>query len=415
MLLGACLLLTAGAPAAAGEPVVPEPVVVLLSWDGIRHDFPDRVVLPGLQRMAEHGVRAGRLVPVYPSSTFPTHVSMATGTYPDRHGIIDNHFIASGRGEFRYSSDADWLEAEPLWIAAERQGVPAATYFWVGSESDWRGQGARYRIAPFDGARPEAAKVAQILEWLALPADERPRLIMSYWRGADSEGHRHGPDSSQVDRALRDQDAELQNLLTGLDTLGVWAFTTLIIVSDHGMAPMGKYLDLRGRFDDAGIGARITGAAVAQIHLDDPAQIDAALAVVAKLEHVRGYRRNEIPAHMRLSHPERGGDLVAVTEPPYTFSRPAGAEGTLMAALSRLGVTFGGHGYDPRLPDMAGVFFALGRGVAPGLSLPEVRQVDVAATVAHLLGIEPPEHSEGNAVPGIGESVLTLDPIQAAP
>ena len=62
---------------------------------------------------------------------------MATGTYADVHGIVDNRFYDREKGVYSYSSDADWLQAEPLWIAAERQGVKAATYFWVGSESPW--------------------------------------------------------------------------------------------------------------------------------------------------------------------------------------------------------------------------------------------------------------------------------------
>ena len=60
------------------------------------------------------------------------------------------------RGRYAYSGDASWIEAEPLWIASERQGVKTATYFWVGSESDWQGLGTSYRMAPFDGRRPEA-------------------------------------------------------------------------------------------------------------------------------------------------------------------------------------------------------------------------------------------------------------------
>ena len=70
-----------------------KPTVILLSWDGLRHDFPDRGTFPGLKRMEQAGVRAGRLTPVFPSNTFPAHVSLATGTYPDRHGIVDNHFL----------------------------------------------------------------------------------------------------------------------------------------------------------------------------------------------------------------------------------------------------------------------------------------------------------------------------------
>jgi predicted AlkP superfamily pyrophosphatase or phosphodiesterase len=402
LLLASLGFAAARTQAGVAPPGATAPIVVVLSWDGVRHDYPDLTDLPGLARMEREGVRARRLVPVFPSSTFPTHVSLATGTFPDRHGIIDNRFIDGERGDYRMSGDASWIEAEPLWIAAERQGVPTATYFWVGSESDWRGQGTRYRIAPFDGSRPEALKVDQILTWLALPAAERPRLIMSYWGGADSEGHRHGPDSSEVVDAMRDQDAQLERLLAGIDALGLWSSTTLVIVSDHGMAEVGSHLDLQAALDRAGIGARVTGSAVAQVYLDEPTRADEALAVIAAVQPTRAYRREDLPADLRLHHPSRSGDLVVLTQPPYTFSWPTGAEGLLMSVMARFGARFGGHGYEPDHSDMGGIFFAMGRGVDPGLTLGEVRQVDLAATVARLLDIEPPADSEGRALPAVG-------------
>jgi hypothetical protein len=55
---------------------------------------------------------------------------------------------------------------------------------------------------------------------------------------------------------------------------------------------------------------------------------------------------------------------------------------------------------------MGGIFFAMGRGVPSGLVLPQVHQLDVAATVARLLGIEPPRDSEGRSVRGIGEHLI---------
>lgn len=400
---------SAGAGAAAAPAERADPVVVVLSWDGVRHDYPDRLPLPGLARLAEQGVRAGRLIPVFPSNTFPGHVSLATGTYPDRHGIVDNHFIDAERGRYRMSSDAGWIQAEPLWIAAERQGVPAATYFWVGSESDWHGQGTRYRIAPFDRDRPEALKVEQILHWLALPAAERPRLIMSYWAGADHDGHEHGPDSGTVDEQLRGQDAQLARLLAGMDELGVWPYTTLILVSDHGMTRTGAYLDIRGALQRAGVAAQVTGASVANVYLEDPAADERAIAAISTLEpaeKVHVYRRDELPNALRLAHPTRTGDLVALTEPPFSFSRPDGFPGRLQTWLFALGVGFGGHGYDPRHPDMGGVFFAAGRGVPNDLVLPEVHQIDLAATVARLLSIEPPRQSEGRPIRGIGEHLI---------
>ena len=136
----------------------------MLSWDGTRSDYLARTEVPALERMQREGMQAERLIPVFPSNTFPNHVSLATGTYVDRHGMVANVFRDRSRGVFRYSDDATWIEAEPLWVTVERQGLRAAAFFWVGSETDWNGVGATYRRAPFDGSVPESEKVKQILE-----------------------------------------------------------------------------------------------------------------------------------------------------------------------------------------------------------------------------------------------------------
>ena len=379
-----------------------DPIVVVLSWDGVRHDYPERAHFPGLGRMRTEGVRARRLTPVYPSKTFPGHVSIATGTYPDVHGIVDNHFFDRDRGEFRYGDAADWMMAEPLWSAAERQGVRAATYFWVGSASDWRGAGVSYRVAPFDAGRSEKEKVTRILSWLGLPEEERPRLIMSYWAGADKEGHRYGPDSDRIVKQLREQDEQLLRLLAGIDELGLWSRLSLLLVSDHGMTETGRWLDVRGVLAEAGIGARVFGGALAQIFLDDPGELTDALRALSAVQPASAYGRARVPASWRVLHPGRAGDVLMTTEPPYSFTRPRGLGGKAAPLLARMGWSLGGHGYFPHLPDMGGIFMALGRGVPVGGTLPAVHQVDIAPTVARLLLIDPPEHSEGQPIEGIG-------------
>ena len=67
---------------------------------------------------------------------------------------------------------------------------------------------------------------------------------------------------------------------------------------------------------------------------------------------------------------------------------------------SLFGWDTGMHGYAPDHPDMGGILLALGRGVPAGTRLPAVRMIDVAPTVAKLLDIEPPEHSEGVPIAG---------------
>jgi len=390
------LLCTLGADARAADP---RPVVILLSWDGTRHDYPSRVATVALARMARDGARAARLTPVFPSSTFPNHVSLATGTYADRHGIIENSFTDRRGGHFHYGNDASWIEAEPLWVAAERQDVRAAVFFWVGSESDWKGRGATYRMRPFDPAIGEAAKVDQILSWLDLPADSRPGLIMSWWHGCDGVGHDKGPNAPEIASQLLAQDRELARLFAGLDARRAWAYATVIVASDHGMAEIKGMVDAESALESAGIRARVENSGgEGQVYLRDPAQRDAALAALAKVDGLQAYASERLPERLRSYFPGRSGDLTLLVAPPNVLGRSSWRirAGAAWRALRGRGT--GAHGFDPAQPDMGAIFYALGRGVPHGAELGEVRAVDVAPTVAALLGIHPPEKSEGRAL-----------------
>ncbi|MCP3986745.1 MAG: alkaline phosphatase family protein [bacterium] len=401
--------LTAEPVEAAAEPVEPVeaaaegPIVVWISMDGVRHDALGAESLPAFTRIAREGASAGALVPVFPSSTFANHVAQATGTHADRHGIVGNRFLDPELGYFDYGNDARFLEAEPIWAAAERQGVRAATFFWVGSETDWRGVGASFRRAPFEGGLPERVKVDQVLTWLDLPEKDRPRLIMSWWHGADRAGHRNGPGTPEVAAQLREQDGELLRLLEGIDTRDLWARTTLIVSSDHGMIAADRVLDGGSLLRRAGLSGRVIhGTSVAHVHLRDPSQVDEALAAFEGVEGLTAWRAEELPPALRYRHPTRVGQIVLLAEPPL---RLGGARRRGQAFLQGLfGKASGGaHGYDPaRYTEMHAILLAMGRGVASGARLGQARAIDLAATVAALLEIDPPASSEGEIIPGLG-------------
>ncbi len=391
-------------PPSAAEAGGAEPTVIVLSFDGLRHDYLDRDPgLAALGRMAREGARAESLVPVFPSSTFPNHVSLATGAHADRHGIVANRFHDPELGEFDYGNDARFLDAEPLWAAAERQGVRAAVYFWVGSETDWRGVGATHRVAPFDGTVGEREKADQILAWLDLPEPERPRLVMSWWHGADKMGHRHGPDHENTRAQLAGQDRELLRLLEALDAREAWSHTTLLVVSDHGMAAVTEAIDAAAGLEAAGIRGRVMqGGGYAMVYLDDPTAAAEAATTLDAMDGVDAWTTARIPEALRFRHPTRVGHVVATTRPPVMLTRSGSSLNRWRQASSLWGGVVGTHGYDPTLPDMGASLFALGRGVPAGTKLPRVNVIDVAPTVAALLGIGPPAQSEGRAIPGLG-------------
>lgn len=379
------------------------PTVIVLSLDGLAPASLDAPGLEGLARMRRDGAHAERLVPVFPSLTFPNHVSLATGAPPDVHGIVLNSFRDAVRGRFDYGNDASWIEAEPIWVAAERQGAPSAVYFWVGSETPWHGVSPRYAMRPFDDTISEDAKVEQILRWLDLPEAARPRLVMSWWHGTDRAGHRYGPTHPRVAAQLREQDRALKTLLAGIDARGGFRDTTLLVVSDHGMAEVSQQLAPCAPLRKAGIGCEAdSGGGVALLWLADPAQRDAALGLLRGIPGLVAYARDALPSAWRYTRPTRIGDIVVLATPPLALTDDARAASVLGSIVQRLAPPRGGHGYDPARPDMGGVLLALGRGVPSGATLPPARVLDVAATVARLLGIAPPRQNEGRAIEPLG-------------
>ena len=173
-MLGACR--GAGPP-----PALDPPILILVAFDGWRGDYLDRVEAPALRRLAAGGVRSEGLVPVFPALTFPNHYTLVTGLRPARHGIVSNTMLDPAiPGRFALSNTAvtsnpAWWHGEPIWHTATRQGLRSATMFWPGSDVAIAGRYPTY-WRRFQHTLPPADRTNQVLAWLRLPEDERPRL-----------------------------------------------------------------------------------------------------------------------------------------------------------------------------------------------------------------------------------------------
>ena len=386
--------------------------VIMISLDGTRPVDVSSDTLPSLVALAERGTSAPGLVPSTPSNTFPSHVTLVTGVEPNVHGIVNNFFIDEARGGFRKRDIPSWIEVEPLWSWLAGQGVASASYHWVGSEGPWRSGRGPLHWKPFASATPPRKKVETILGWLDLkdPA-ARPRLITSWFPGADHAAHLSGPGSRSAIRQLSSQDGALAQLIEGITTRGLWASTTLIVVSDHGMTRADTLIDFDAVLQDAGVKARVSGmGGFANVylsdHLDEEARASAAkrvqaLAAEAGLEAVivgdvladavavagEGSDAGDIAdaeASPRFTH-SRFGDLVLVAPVGTAIHRPGLPEG-------------GFHGYPSHEPVMHGIFVAAGRGVTRGKALPLLQSTDIAPTVLALLGVERPSWMKGSPV-----------------
>jgi hypothetical protein len=359
------------------------PTVLMISLDGTRPADLTSDRLPAVVALGEQGARADRLIPSLPSNTFPNHVTLVTGVAPERHGIVDNSFVDPVRGLFEKRDIPEWIEVEPIWSIAGRHGIVSASFYWVGSEGPWPGGGGPRYWKPFSGKTNEAEKVAQILAWLDLKEPDRPRLITSWFHGADHESHLHGPDSREVEESLRLQNTAVESLVAGIGERKLWGSTTLLVVSDHGMMVPKRRVDLGAALERAGLDARVIGiGGFVSVRVGD-AQAGRVVEVARGLG-LSAWRREEAPADLRVANPRFGP--VVVLAPQDT------------AVVYEGLVLTGFHGHRPDVPEMAAMLVAAGRGIAPGVRLASVANVDVAPTVLSLLGLEAPAWMEGRPI-----------------
>jgi len=372
--------------AAAGETPSGESVI-LISLDGTRPEDVVEGTLPSLLALAERGVRAERLLSVAPTNTFPNHVTLVTGVSPARHGLVNNVFFDPERGFFDRRKAEEWIEVEPIWSLVEGQGLPSASFHWVGSEGPWQGRKGARDSRRFSGRTQEAEKVDQILSWLdRSDPTHRPRLITAWFHGADHFGHEDGPGSESVGRSLRKQNVAIARLIRELEERDLFQTTTLIFVSDHGMVGAERRVDLKSALKKGGVDARVLGSGgfATVIRWGASRNDSAALNRIVEIASALGLdavSQVALPADSEFDHPRFGEVIVRAPV------------GTAIAGPQLRSEGF--HGYDPNEPSMAAIFIAAGPGVVPGSRLSVVRAIDVAPTLLALLGLQIPAWMEG--------------------
>ena len=369
------------------------PYVILISFDGFRWDYPGRFETPNFDRVAEAGTRAERLIPIFPTKTFPSHYSIATGMYAETHGLVGNRFWSAERddvyslGDREAVEDGSWYRGEPIWVTAERQGMVSASFFFVGSEAAIGGVRPTY-CRRFDAGIPNDDRVDGVLGWLRLPPRERPHVVTLYFGEVDRAGHDFGPDSEEMRAAISIVDDALGRLLDGIEALPHGDKVNVVLVSDHGMmfvpAEANDLIDL-----SLLPGVRMEeGGPYASIFVEGDAQrkrnVRDSLAAMVPLNAV--YLREEVPERFRYSTDPNIGDIVIIAAP--------GRQVRSADRAFRLR-DFYNHGWDNLTPEMAGILLAAGPQIAEGAVTGPTEAVHIYPLIAEILGLEPNPEIDG--------------------
>ena len=394
------LALAVLAPKAQDRPSI----LVLVSFDGWRWDYINRAAVPNLRALAARGVRAEGLIPSFPSKTFPNHYTIVTGLYPEHHGIVSNTIRDPDFPErFTMSSatakSARWWGGEPLWVTAIRQGLRASSMFWPGSEAEIQGvRPTEWR--PFDDNVPNAARLKQVLDWLALPPDRRPSFVTLYFSEVDHAGHDFGPESPEVLEAARHLDEALGQLVDGIQSLGLGEQLTLVVVSDHGMSQLSDrrvvflddYIDLTTV--DVVDWTPVVGLIPKTVSVDEVYR-----ALKDRHPALAIYKRRQTPRRLHYRDNPRIPPVIGLA-----------TDGWLITSHKRLaddvakGRRLGGdHGYDPGLQSMHGLFVAAGPRIRHNSLVPPFQNIHIYDFLCAILGLTP---AKNDGDPGVTRKFL---------
>ncbi|KAK5958307.1 hypothetical protein OHC33_000149 [Knufia fluminis] len=387
-----------------------EATTILISLDGFRADFLQRGLTPSMNAFVSSGVSPQYMLPSFPSVTFPNHYTLVTGMYPESHGIVGNQFWDQEfQEEFYYTNTSVsmqsrwWEAAEPIWVTAEKQGIKTAIHMWPGSEAHIHNVEPTF-LDKFKPYEKLPKKVDRILEFLDKEPEDRPQLIAAYVPDVDRDGHKYGPNSTEIHATIASADQMLTLLIEGLLERNLTEIVNLVVVSDHGMATMSAHRMVQlDDIIDMTLVDHIDGWPLRGLRLKDPERdVPVLYKQLSKAAEEHGtfevYTLDTMPERYHFTNNPRIAPLWVV---PRTGWLVIEREDFDISAAIAAGEEFhprGIHGFDHEHPLMRAIFIARGPAFqhAPNSRVPVFQNIEVYNIICDSLGMAP--HSNNGTI-----------------
>ena len=315
------------------------PIIVVLI-DGFDPEYLDACLAPNLSAMAQRGFRVdGR--GMTPSVTNVNNVSLVTASYPESHGITSNYWLDRQRGEEFYMESGEFLRAETMFQRAAAAGMRSLLVTAKDKLRRLLSDGATVSISSeeppgwvVDGVgEPPPIYSLEVNRWVldaGRYAMSREPFDLVYLTTTDYAMHTYGPQHPESARHVALLDEGLGAIL------GQSPESRMLVTADHGMSDKSRMLHLPGELARYGITARAVpvikdryvvhhsnlGGSI-YVHLDNSADMNAALDALRNLEGVEDALPVEEAAQRFRLMPERMGDILALADPATVFGDPA--------------------------------------------------------------------------------------------
>lgn len=368
---------------------------LLISFDGFRYDYLERVNTPHFDSLITDGVQAERLIPVFPSTTFPNHYSIVTGLYPENSGMIGNTMFDPEWDEwYRINNreaveDEKWYEGEPIWNTLEKQDIRTGTMFWVGSEADIQGMHPTYWKS-YDENMTEEARIDTVIKWLSYPEEQAVDFATLYFEHVDSYGHSYGLQSDSLNAAILKTDHLIGYLKTKMRKEDLWDKTNIVIVSDHGMVELSadKIIEIDKIIDMNKIERTIWGP-VTMLQPKGGLTDEVYNKLKANEKNYMVYLKEDLPERFHLKNHRRIPDIVLVADIGYVPVNRNTKERFLRSLPAAT------HGYDNAEKLMHAFFIAHGPAFREGEKVSPFQNIHIYELINKLMYTDPASN-DGN-------------------
>jgi predicted AlkP superfamily pyrophosphatase or phosphodiesterase len=234
----------------------------------------------------------------------------------------------------------------------------------------------------------------------------KPNLLLFHPLTLDSVHHHYGPGSEAGYAAVAYLDRLVGQLVEAVEKSGLRDRTTFIVMTDHGFKKVTKVINPNVALRRAGLtgavgpnpvdsqAVSLSLGGTAFVYITDPARraelrpkVKAALAGVEGIKAVLSGEEVHALGLPTVEENPRAGDFLLVAQDGYYFDNNAAAAEPVLPVVNYSAT----HGYPHTDPDLEGIFFASGAHIKPGQKLGQVHNLDLAPTIARLLGVQMPE------------------------
>lgn len=406
----------------------------IISLDGLGAlDFEYIKTLPNFKELLNGASYCKNVFSVYPTLTYPAHVSIVTGKYPKNHGVINNTLMQPNRKSPDWYWQRKNIKGKTLYDLAIEKGMKVGAILWpvtakskiqfnmpeILAKRPWENQilvsllngtplfqydmNKKYGHLRNGITQPNLDNFTHEV-FLDCIRNKNLDLMLVHYTDLDSIRHEFGFASKEAKEALNRHDKRLGDIVREMKKKGIYEESTIVVLGDHSSLDEDKVINLNVIFKENAlintnsngkiIGYKALlkncdGSAYVYIENDDMETLNK----VKKLIYDFNKKFNCIEAvYSKEEAEELGADsncmLMLEARKGYYFQDDMEGESLVKIKEGDSRYTLATHGYLPFKKDYTTVFIAKGKGIREGVMIDTMDLIDEGPTMASLLGVE---------------------------